>query len=101
MPVVGPKIGIISPITAMAGGVANVYKHCGMKLQMKRKEYDNGKIYRISYPQDQSSDESYADEITMLMEDGKNFVSALKKVVKNEEQRKLLDITVVKNMSVD
>lgn len=84
MPVVGPKIGIISPIAAMAGGVANVYKHCGMKLQMKRKEYVNGKIFRISYPQDQSSDESYANEITMLMEDGKNFILSLKKVVKNE-----------------
>jgi hypothetical protein len=84
MPVVGPRIGIVSPMLAMTTGVANVYKHCGLKLQMKRKEYENGKIYRFSYPQDQSTDESYANEITMLMEDGKNFVLSLKKVVKNE-----------------
>ncbi|GFH44379.1 hypothetical protein CTEN210_00853 [Chaetoceros tenuissimus] len=84
MPVVGPKIGIVSPIMAVKGGVGNMYKHCGMKLQMKRKNYKHGKTYQIAYPQDMSSDESYAKEITNLMEDGKNFITSLGKVVKND-----------------
>ena len=61
-----------------------MYKHCGMKLQMKRKNYKHGKTYQIAYPQDMSSDESYAQEITNLMEDGKNFITSLGKVVKND-----------------
>ena len=84
MPVIGPKIGIVSPIMAMQGGVANVYKHCGMKLQLKKKPFDHGKIYTISYPQDQSSDEGYAKEITSLLEDGKNFITSIGKVFKKK-----------------
>lgn len=84
MPVVGPKIGIVSPIMAMKGGVANVYKHCGMKLQLKKKPFEHGKIFAISYPMDHSTDESYAKEITNLLEDGKNFAKSIGKVFKKE-----------------
>ena len=84
MPVVGPKIGIVSPILAMTGGVGNLYKHCGLKLQLKRKPFEDGNIYQISYPLDQSTDESYANEITSMLEDGKNFISAIKKVFNKE-----------------
>jgi len=86
MPIIGPKIGMVSPIMAMAGGVANIYKHVGMQLQMKGSEFENGKIYRLSFPQDDTTDESYAKEITELLEDGKNFITSITKVFKNESK---------------
>ncbi len=86
MPVLGPKVGMVSPILAMQGGVANVYKHCGMKLQLKHKPFENGKIFKISYPQDQKTDESYALEITSLLEDGKNFITSIGKVLRNQAE---------------
>lgn len=84
MPVMGPKVGIVSPIMAMKGGVANIYKHCGMKLHLKKKPFEHGKIYNISFPQDQSTDEGYAKEITALLEDGKQFITSIGKVFKNK-----------------
>jgi len=87
MPVFAPKLGSVIPIVALKDGVMNLYKHCGIKLHLndlsKRKIEP---VYKLSYPQCQSSDESYANEISSMLEDGKNFLSSMKKALSKKEQ---------------
>ena len=83
-PALAPKLGLISPIMAMKNGVANMYKHCGMKLHMYDFKNESDWRFNIDVPQDQSSDEKYAKEIVSLIEDGKNFVGSIKLVFKKE-----------------
>jgi len=88
MPVLAPKPGMISPIFALFDGMANLYKHCGMKLLLKGTVKNEGDpIHTISYALDQSKDEAYAKEITSMFEDTKNLFSGIKLVFKNEAEK--------------
>lgn len=85
MPFVAPKIGMLSPIVALARGAVNLYKHCGIKLHLNSSTGDNKPLYQLSYTQDQSTDEQYATEITAIFEEGKNFWNSFKKAVFNKD----------------
>eukprot|EP00555_Chaetoceros_dichaeta_P014941 CAMPEP_0198256354 /NCGR_PEP_ID=MMETSP1447-20131203/6289_1 /TAXON_ID=420782 /ORGANISM="Chaetoceros dichaeta, Strain CCMP1751" /LENGTH=538 /DNA_ID=CAMNT_0043942983 /DNA_START=79 /DNA_END=1695 /DNA_ORIENTATION=+ len=87
MPFVAPKLGLVSPIMALAqGGAVNLYKHCGIKLHLNSSTGDDSKpLYQLSYTQDQSTDEQYAMQITAAFEEGKNFWNSFKQAVFNKD----------------
>lgn len=76
MPIAAPKLGMLSPAYAMFNGAGNLYKHVGMKLLLLGQDKGSDD-YLISFPQDQSTDESYAEEIKNFIQDGKNLLSGI------------------------
>ena len=93
MPIAAPKLGL--NIKDLKNGIADVYRHCGIQLRLNDlSKKDIGPTYKLVYPQCQISDESIANEISLLFEDGKNFIASMKKVLKKTEQvrRKIGDM---------
>ena len=85
MPVAAPKLGL--NVTDLKKGIADLYRHCGIKLHLNDlSKRGNEPLYKFVYPQLESSDESIANELSLLFEDTKNFLNSIQKIVKKTEQ---------------
>lgn len=84
MPIAAPKIGL--NLKDLKPGF-DVYRHCGIKLHLNDlSKRGREPLYKLEYPKFDTSDDNIAHEINVVIEDGKNFLSSIKKVVKKAEQ---------------
>ena len=84
MPVAAPKVDL-NPKDLKIG--FDVYRHCGIKLHLNdlsKKSVEP--LYKFTYPKCESTDESIANEINIVFEDGKNFIESLKKGFNKTQQ---------------
>jgi hypothetical protein len=90
MPIAAPKVGTHLHDLKKGNvdfGIADVYRHTGIKLHLNDISKRNIEpMHKFIYPLCQTSDESIADEINILFEDGKNFLSSIKMVLKKTQQ---------------
>ena len=84
MPVATPKVNL-NPKDLKIG--LDVYRHCGIKLHLNDLSKRSVEpLYKLIYPKCESSDESLANEINIVFEDGKNFMESLKKGLRKTQQ---------------
>jgi hypothetical protein len=87
MPFAVPKATAFSPALSLIKGAGNLYKHVGIKLQIKQQSEDTTKyMHSINYPKDHKfeDDQEYAKEIQDAMEAGKSLVKAFYYLCKND-----------------
>lgn len=88
MPFAVPKATFLSPALSMLAGAGNLYKHVGIKVQLKKTEQNGKQVveHSIHYPRENQSDcdEEFAKEVQDVMEQGKSLVRALYYLVKSE-----------------
>jgi hypothetical protein len=92
LPFAAPKLTALSPALSMIKGAGNLYKHCGMRLQMIAEPRAESKEYfTISYPKDhQADDEEYAKEAKDALEAGKSLASAFYALITKDFDRIVL-----------
>jgi predicted lipase len=87
MPFAVPKATALSPALSLIKGAGNLYKHVGIKLQIKQQSEDTTKyMHSINYTKDHQfeDDQEYAKEIQDAMEAGKSLVKAFYYLCKND-----------------
>lgn len=79
LPFFTPKLSALSPALSMVKGGANLYLHCGIRLQMKAGDGANNSkaSHTISYQKNhQANNEEYAEEVKDALNQGKSLASA-------------------------
>lgn len=78
MPFAAPKLTALSPALSLIKGAGNLYKHCGMRLQLTAPGEGDGLCHEISYPKDHecTDEDEYAKEVNDSMAAGKSLASA-------------------------
>lgn len=82
LPFAVPKAAFLSPALSMIQGAGNLYKHVGIKVQLKKVRDNKGHEvveHSIQYPLENQSDNDlqFAKEVQDAMEAGKSLVRAL------------------------
>lgn len=90
LPFAVPKAAFLSPALSMIQGAGNLYKHVGIKVQLKKITDAEGHEvvqHSIQYPMENQSDNNdvqFAKEVQDAMEAGKSLVRALYFLCKND-----------------
>jgi len=95
LPFIHVKAMAFSPLYCAVFGAGNLYKHCGIHLELKSIEVneerkDNGdeivdsKHYRICHPKGTCVDESYAEEFKRAVESAKLLAESIRPVAQRD-----------------
>jgi len=91
MPFAVPKATFLSPVMSMVAGAGNLYKHVGIKVQLKKNAGKDGQPdvveHSLHYPrenQNDCADEIFAKEVQDAMEQGRSLVRALYYLCKSD-----------------
>jgi hypothetical protein len=89
LPFAVPKATFLSPALSMVQGAGNLYKHVGIKVQLKKVLDDSGKEVveqTIQYPKENQcdNDQDFAKEVQDAMDAGKSLIKAIYHLCKSE-----------------
>lgn len=83
LPFAAPKATALSPALSLFKGAGNLYKHCGVRLQLTAEPRD-GKTMSFFYPRDKANDEEYGREVRDAVDAGKSLMTAFYHLVRRD-----------------